>query len=273
MSIFVSQPHKRVRRLSGLGAYAALAPEIQRRGSGAFLDNDVCDYEALVQRIAAELGVLGQYQGKPALAMQDAAIYAHELYETYCANGTVDVNVTYGQGSWWWPGNWGRRRRHHRGGGGHHSAPHVGHPRDMVATPVRHSMAPSAMHARPMPMSRSASHATSMHARPVGVSRHGHKGLGDVNASTALTLQRQLQSGRSPRPVTTSPQSIAEMQARATATLAPQMTWTPGTWDGSDGPAPMPSSFTVEGALPGGVAFLLAGALGLLGASFVFGGK
>ena len=104
------------------------------------------------------------------------------------------------------------------------------------------------------------------------------RGLGDATLDPSVNRQlgRQLASP----PATTaaiqnlSPASLQQMQQAVHQQVSSQqgnlVTFDPT----QDTAQPMPSaSFSVEGALPGGVAFLLAGALGLLGASFVFGGK
>lgn len=297
MSIFTQQPRRRQPRMSGLGALASMLPALNVEGTGAFLDSDICDYEALVQRVAADLGMRQQYAGKPALAQHDAAIYAHEIWLAKCpaAQSYVETNVSvYAPGG---SAGWGRGGRMHNAGAGWQRHPHdmapgsdpspSGMPTRMHvrAQPSSSSTAPMRVAYRAQPEGRHAMQSSSFaHAnmRAQGAaqaqrSRGGMKGLGDGEQILGPLNRGNLGIGPSTPRVVTQPQSLQQIQQRVQQTLASQVTSTPGTWDGTeDGTGSIPftssmPSLSLEGALPGGVAFLLAGALGLVGASFIFG--
>ena len=99
---------------------------------------------------------------------------------------------------------------------------------------------------------------------------HAMRGLGDGEQIVGPIDARTLRMGPA-LPSTIHPQAIQQIQDTMAARVAPLVM--PSSTDiPVDGATAMPS-LSIEGALPGGVAFLLAGALGLLGASFMFGGK
>lgn len=167
MSIFVSQPHKRVRRLSGLGAYAELAPYAE------------------VARMSA-----------------------------------------------------------------------------MAPTPMYHHAGRATGTAPMAPMSMRYASPPQRTARM--------RGLGQLVDPRSLRMSTSLPSIQS-----LSPAAVQQMQQTVHQQVASQQANLVTFDTSSSGDAqPMPTaSFTIEGALPGGVALLLGGALGLLGASMIFGGK